>query len=177
MGCIHIYCGDGKGKTTAAAGLAIRMAGSGGQVIIARFLKNDDSGEVTILRDTKGIYVFPCEKDFGFTWQMSEEQKLEAGIYYEELLSKAFYMAHGLSGGGKTVLLILDEVCAALNSGLIKESQLLALLDMRSENMEIVMTGRNPSDMMIERAHYVSEIQKIKHPFDHGTGARKGIEY
>lgn len=177
MGCIHIYCGDGKGKTTAAAGLAVRMAGSGGQVIIARFLKNDDSGEVSVLREIRGIYVFPCEKDFGFTWQMSEEQKLEAGVYYGELLDKAFNMAHEVADKDKSVLLILDEVCAALNSGFLDESQLLSFLDTRKENMEIVMTGRKPSDMMIERADYVSEIHKIKHPFDKGTGARRGIEY
>lgn len=177
MGCVHIYCGDGKGKTTAATGLALRMAGSGGQVIIARFLKNDTSGEVGILREIKGIYVFPSEKIFGFTWRMSKEQMLEAEEYYEELLSKAFQMAYALADGSRPVLLILDEICGAVNSGLLKESQLFSLMEGQRENMEIVMTGREPSDMMLERADYVSEIKKIKHPFDSGMAARKGIEY
>lgn len=66
MGYIHIYCGDGKGKTTAAVGLAVRMAGSNGQAVMVRFLKNDDSGEVDCLRQIKGITVIPCKKNVRF---------------------------------------------------------------------------------------------------------------
>lgn len=77
-GMVHIYCGDGKGKTTAALGLALRAAGNGVPVVIARFLKNDGSGEVGILENVPGVYLFPCERQFGFTWTMSEAQKVEA---------------------------------------------------------------------------------------------------
>ena len=81
-GYVHIYCGDGKGKTTAAVGLAVRAAGRGKKVLIARFLKTDDSGEVPVLGDIPGITVIPCKKTFGFYFQMTEEQKEEAALYY-----------------------------------------------------------------------------------------------
>lgn len=72
-GYVHIYCGDGKGKTTAAVGLAVRAAGRGMRVLIVRFLKTEDSGEVSVLRRIPGIEVVPCEKTFGFTFRMTEE--------------------------------------------------------------------------------------------------------
>ena len=84
-GCIHIYCGDGKGKTTAALGLALRAAGRGKKVMIARFLKSDDSGEVPLLQQIPGIRLKPCSKCFGFYSQMTDEQKKEAKVYYKQL--------------------------------------------------------------------------------------------
>ena len=92
-GYVHIYCGDGKGKTTAAIGLAVRAAGRGKKVVIARFLKTEDSGEVEVLRSIPGITVLPCEKTFGFYFQMTEEQKREAALYYGSLLERAWSMA------------------------------------------------------------------------------------
>ena len=85
-GLVHIYCGDGKGKTTAAVGLAVRMQGCGYPVVIARFLKTDDSGEVRALKNLPGITVIPCKKTFGFTWQMTREEKKEAALYYSGLV-------------------------------------------------------------------------------------------
>lgn len=179
MGLIHIYCGDGKGKTTAAVGLAVRMAGSGGQVVIARFLKDEASSEVNVLRGIKGIEVLPCGRGFGFTWQMTEEVRQEAAAYYKQLLADAFERAVCLAKqqAEQKILLILDEVCAAINSGLIEEKQLLLFLDSSKEWIEVVMTGRDPLPSMAERADYISELQKKKHPFDNGVTARKGIEY
>lgn len=202
MGCIHIYCGDGKGKTTAAVGLAVRMAGCGGRVVAARFLKNDDSGELVSLRQIPGVTVIPSRKVFGFTWQMTKEQKAEAALYYRGLLEEGFQRAAeevkereaetgreekreaGTSGCLGTpedsrpcVLLILDEVCAAVNSGLLPESAVLELLDQRPRGMEVVMTGREPRESFLSRADYVTEMKKITHPFDRGISARKGIEY
>ena len=78
MGCVHLYCGDGKGKTTAAIGLAVRAAGAGKQVVAARFLKTDQSGEVEILKRLPEVTLIPCEKTFGFTWKMTDEVKQEA---------------------------------------------------------------------------------------------------
>ena len=94
-GLIHIYCGDGKGKTTAAIGLAVRAAGRGKRVVIARFLKNDDSGEVGVLERVPGITLIPCRKSFGFTWNMTEKERQEAGAYYEALLEEAWELAGG----------------------------------------------------------------------------------
>ena len=81
-GCIHIYCGDGKGKTTAALGLAVRAAGRGMHVLMARFLKTDDSGEVAALPRITWIEILTCVKTFGFYYQMTEQHKKEAEEYY-----------------------------------------------------------------------------------------------
>ena len=80
MGLVHIYCGDGKGKTSAAIGLAVRAAGSGRRVVIARFLKTDNSGEVEILKRLPEVTLIPCRKNFGFVRSMDEETKKECAI-------------------------------------------------------------------------------------------------
>ena len=89
MGCVHLYCGDGKGKTTAAIGLAVRAAGAGKQVVAARFLKTDQSGEVEILKRLPEVTLIPCEKTFGFTWKMTDEVKREAADYYKSMFETA----------------------------------------------------------------------------------------
>lgn len=178
MSCVHIYCGEGKGKTTAAVGLAVRLAGSGGRAVIVRFLKNDNSGEVAGLRQIEGVTVIPCEKSFGFTWQMSDEQKREAAEVYALLLERAAAESMQLcQSSDNPVLLVLDEVCAAVSSGLLSERAVTDLLDARPENLEVVLTGRAPADGLLKRADYISQIEKVRHPFDDGLAARKGIEY
>ena len=92
-GLIHIYCGDGRGKTTAAVGLAVRAAGRGLRVLISRFLKTEDSGEVEVLRAIPGITVLPCERTFGFLFRMSPEQKREAARYFQGQFEKTAAMA------------------------------------------------------------------------------------
>lgn len=177
MGCVHIYCGDGKGKTTAAVGLAVRMQGCGYPVVIARFLKTDDSGEVRALGSFPGITVIPCRKSFGFTWQMTEEQKEEAACCYSALFEEAAVLAQDACSRGEQALLILDEIFAAMGNGFVEEKRVLDFLKKRPHNLEIALTGRNPSDRMTEAADYVSEILCRKHPFEKGLGARRGIEF
>lgn len=172
-GYVHIYCGDGKGKTTAAVGLAVRAAGRGMRVLIVRFLKTEDSGEVSVLREIPGIEVVPCEKTFGFTFRMTEEEKREASEWYGQMLEKACFRAVK----EKFDLVIFDEIMAACNTGLVKEERVAEFLKTRPEGMEVVLTGRNPSDCMKKMADYISEIHAEKHPFEKGIGARMGIEY
>ncbi|MEG0368952.1 MAG: cob(I)yrinic acid a,c-diamide adenosyltransferase [Hungatella sp.] len=172
-GCIHIYCGDGKGKTTAAIGLAVRAAGRGQRVLIARFLKTDDSGEVLSLARIPQITLLPCEKTFGFYRQMTDIQKAEAADYYQSLLLEACEKASTDS----CRLLILDEILAVCHYGLVQSRTLLDFLKKKPKDLEVVLTGRNPSDELLEAADYVSEIQKKKHPYDRGISAREGIEY
>ena len=92
-GLVHIYCGDGKGKTTASGGAAVREAGSGKKVVRKRFLKNDHSGEVEVLKQIPGITVLPCTRQFGFSWKMNSQEKEEAKEYYREELEKAWKTA------------------------------------------------------------------------------------
>lgn len=172
-GCVHIYCGDGKGKTSAAVGLAVRAAGRGLRVLIVRFLKTEDSGEVPVLREIPGIRVVPCDRTFGFVSRMSEEQKREAATYFTERFRNAVREA---AEGGYDVL-VLDELMASCNYGMVPESEVVEFLKDRPESLEVVMTGRNPSNTLISMADYVSEVCMRKHPFAEGIPAREGIEY
>lgn len=179
MGLVHIYCGDGKGKTSAACGLAVRMAGRGNSVVIARFLKTDDSGEVEILKHLPHVHLIPCEKEFGFVFAMDEETKKEAAVFNTGLFHRAVKEAieQCAQAGDAPCLLVLDEIMAAVNLKMVPEDQVLAFLRERPENLEVVLTGRGPSDEMQAMADYISEIRKIRHPFEAGISARIGIEY
>lgn len=172
-GCIHIYCGDGKGKTTAAVGLAVRAAGRKKKILVSRFLKTDDSGEVAVLDRIPGITVVPCRKTFGFYFQMTDKQKAEAKTYYSQMFDEVWERAAADSFD----MVVLDEIMAACNYGLVDEEKVRKALEEKPENLEVVMTGRNPSEGLLRLADYVSEIQKKKHPFDEGVAAREGIEY
>ena len=100
MGLVHIYCGDGKGKTSAAIGLAVRAAGSGRRVVIARFLKTDNSGEVEILKRLPEVTLIPCRKSFGFVRSMDEETKKECADYNRNLFFEAAELAKTADHGG-----------------------------------------------------------------------------
>ena len=170
-GLIHIYCGDGKGKTSAALGLAVRAAGRGLKVQVVRFLKNDQSGEVPVLMEIPGIQVASCERSFGFSWNMSQEQKAEAAAYYTELFEKVWEL------GADRDVLVLDELCGAVGLGFVPEERVIAALSRKPGHLEVVLTGRNPSQKLLELADYVTEMKMIKHPYEQGIGAREGIEY
>lgn len=173
MGLVHVYCGDGKGKTSAAVGLAVRAAGQKIPVVAVRFLKTDASGEVSILNKIPGVTVLPCEKIFGFVSQMDDETRKLAAAYQKEQFEKAAAMAASKAAG----LLILDEIMAAMKYGMISEKTVLEFLENRPDGLEVVLTGRDPSPAILAAADYISEIKKIRHPFDRGISARKGIEY
>ena len=176
MGLVHIYCGDGKGKTSAAIGLAVRAAGSGRRVVIARFLKTDNSGEVEILKKLPEVKLIPCRKTFGFVRSMDEKTKKECTDYNRNLFFEAVKLAEDAD------LVVFDEIIAAVNYGMIPEKDVLDFLEKRPkkgepDGLEVVLTGRNPSEALIAEADYVSEICKRKHPFDKGIKARRGVEY
>lgn len=187
MGLLHIYCGEGKGKTSAAAGLALRMAGCGKRVVLVRFLKQEDSGEVRALRRFPEVCVIPCKQCFGFSWTMTEEEKQSAALYCGEQFADACAEADRLCAERAhvcpeqkmepEVLLIFDELCAAVNGGFLGLPEVLSYLDHRPENLEVVLTGRKPPTELLSRADYVSELQLCAHPFTKGIAARRGIEY
>ena len=175
-GLIHIYCGDGKGKSTAAAGLAVRAAGRGLKVLMVRFLKTDDSGEVPVLQGIPGITLVPCDKTFGFTFRMTPEEKKEAAAYYQQKFLDACRLA-GQEGKNQVDLLILDEIMAAVNTGMVSQEDVIRFLEEKPDHLEVVLTGRNPSEKLASLADYVSEIRAVKHPFTEGVSAREGIEF
>lgn len=172
FGLIHIYCGDGKGKTTAAVGLAVRCAGRGNKVLLVQFLKSRDSGELYSLAKLPDIEVMRGKESKKFTFQMNEEEKyallIEHNKMFEQVLAK-------IKNGGYS-LLILDEVIGALNANVFEMPKLIEFLRHKPENLEVVLTGRNPAPELVEIADYVSEMRKVKHPMDKGIMAREGIE-
>ncbi len=172
-GMIHIYCGDGKGKTTAATGLAVRAAGCGMKVLFARFLKNENSGELSILDSVPEIEVLHLERSYGFFNTLTDEEKEEVRQMYGQLWD----LIKEKISGGQFQMLVIDEFMAAYRYGLIGREEALDLLTGKPEALELVLTGRNPGPELTELADYVSEIRKVKHPFDHGIMARRGIEY
>lgn len=172
-GCIHIYTGNGKGKTSAATGLAVRFAGTGGRVLFAQFLKDGKSGELSVLESIDGIDVDVCRECFGFSFAMSEETRQQAGAAYTEYLRRILKRAVDETYG----LLVLDEIIATCNQGFVAQTELIDFLKNKPEELEVVLTGRNPAPELTELADYVSEIRKVKHPYDQGILARKGIEY
>lgn len=168
---IHIYCGDGKGKTTASVGLAVRMAGCGGKVLFGQFFKDGSSSEIASLKLLPNISVRHCRTIPGRYIRLDEAQRAQVRRDYTAYLQ-------GLLEDAKHYdLLVLDEVVSACNHGTVPEAMLTAFLDTLPENREVVLTGRNPSEALLRRADYVSEVVKRKHPFDEGIPAREGIEY
>lgn len=173
LGLIHIYCGDGKGKTTAAMGLGMRASGRNKKVLLTQFLKSNKTGELNSIEKlseffhvVKGV---PAKK---FVWSMNEEEKLEVKKEhtnrFREVTKKAIEEEYDL--------LILDEIIATINRDFVMLSEVIDFLKNKPIGLEVVMTGRNPKEELIELADYVSEIKAIKHPYNKGIKSRVGIE-
>ena len=171
---IHVYYGDGKGKTTAAAGLALRALGNGMPVVFLQFLKARQSGEITVFSGLSGITVLRNAIDYGFYKNMSEEKKKQVTQNHNQNLQQVF----GLYKEGKCGMLVLDEVFAAYQYGVLDRDIVKQLLLMAEEKkFELILTGRNPDIVFIGKADYITQMKKERHPFDLGVSARKRIEY
>lgn len=171
-GLIHIYWGEGKGKTSAALGLALRAAGAGMKVLFVQFLKDGSSSEISML-ERLGIETACCSDIRKFVFQMTEAERLQAGEEYSRLLSAAVSRCREEGSG----LLVLDEVLPACQLGLVPETALTDFLRSKPSELEVVLTGREPSPALLELADYVTEMRKLRHPYDRGIQARKGIEF
>lgn len=169
-GLVHIYTGDGKGKTTAAAGLCARALGQGLRVGFFQFLKSGRSGEVDSLQKL-GAQVGAAEDSGKFIWNMTEAEKEACATAQAIHLQKAAKAMPTLD------LLVLDEAIGACGAGMLKEEDLLALLAAKPEHLEVVLTGRNASEALRNAADYITEMRAVRHPFDEGQVARRGIEF
>ena len=163
---LQLYWGDGKGKTTAAMGLALRALGHGQRVSVVQFLKDGTSGEISLMRRC-GATVRACP-NAKFTWQMTDAEKTEARANNNAALQAA--LAEPFE------LLVLDEACAACKSGLVEE-QLLKVAAARAKTAEVVFTGREPAEWMQTAADYSTEMRAVRHPYAQGVTAREGVEY
>ena len=167
---IHLYCGDGKGKTTAAVGLAVRAAGSGMRVLFVQFFKSGKSSEVESL-EKLGIVTAHPGVHYGRYKSLDEERKAEVRDSYGELLNDV--IAHA----AEYDLIVLDEAVSTYGYAMIDREQLMEFLRLEGSRREIVLTGRDPLPELTDAADYVTEMKKVKHPFDGGIAARLGIEY
>lgn len=171
-GLIHLYVGDGKGKTTAALGLAMRALGAGEKIFFAQFLKGRESSEIVILKRL-GIDVIRTDGITKFSKDMNEEEKKAA----KALCQKCLEQIEEAVNSNKYGLIVCDEVVDAINLGFIDTDEFLSIINKRKSNTEIVMTGRNPNDKIVDAADYLTVMSALKHPYRKGIKGRLGIEY
>ncbi len=170
-GRIHIYYGDGKGKTTAAVGLAVRAAGSGLKVLFFQFLKDNSSNERKILEALPGVTCLPGREPVKFVSKMNGDERIEFRHYNNKALDEIIKFCAPFD------MLILDEALCAVNLEVLSEEKLISFIQHKPRGLEIVMTGPRLPDNLLEMADYVTEVRKVKHQFDLGRSARKGIEF
>ncbi len=170
-GLIHIYHGDGKGKTTAAIGLAVRAAGSGKNVIFSQFMKGNRTSELLILEQIKQIRVLRSAEDFGFYFQMGEAEKEAITKEHNRILEEIEQAIEQQTCD----VVIFDELTYAYTYQLLDRQKMEKIIE-NSPLVEKIITGRNPDPFFVERADYITEMKKQRHPFDKGIPARQGIE-
>jgi cob(I)alamin adenosyltransferase len=173
-GLVIVYTGDGKGKTTAALGMALRAVGRGWRVLMIQFGKGSwhyaelDSSQ----RLAPEFEILPMGLGF---FKILDDRHSESE--HREAAEKASDSVRAKMSSGEYDLLILDEINGMFGAGLLELEPLLGLLDERPRDLSIVLTGRNAPQELIERADLVTEMREIKHPYQKGILAQKGIDY
>ncbi|MBN2043122.1 MAG: cob(I)yrinic acid a,c-diamide adenosyltransferase [Candidatus Aenigmarchaeota archaeon] len=170
MGMIYVFTGDGKGKTSAALGVALRSYGYRKTIVFVQFMKNRETGEIKFADKRKGfaIHQFGSENFVDLSHPSEDDRKrAEAGLEFAEavITKKA------------PDLLVLDEINVAVRHGLLKGHRVLDLIRKLPENTDIILTGRDASKEIIEVADLVTEMKEIKHPYAKGTEAKKGLDF
>lgn len=168
---IHYYYGDGKGKTSAAAGAALRAIGNKMNVLFIQFFKDGKSGEITALNRLENIDCIVPDIDYSLFQKIDGEYKNKLKNKYSELADMAFGQSE------KYDMIIFDEGIDAYSLGLLPKEDFLKQLNKYKDKKEIILTGHNLVAELVEISDYVSEIKSIKHPFENGQKARRGIEY
>ena len=176
---LQIYCGNGKGKTTASVGAAVRACGAGLSVLFVQFLKDGSSSEIKVLKSLDGVKVMIPEEFYGFTSQLGDEERVALKACYDKVLEEVERwteehtdtVKNGLKG-----MIVLDEALHAVNAGLIGEEHFCKLIDSCVADYEIILTGYYPTAGLVQKADYISNITNEKHPYSAGVPARQGIE-
>jgi len=169
QGLIQVYTGDGKGKTTAALGLALRAAGQGMKVIVIQFIKGDPAC---------GEHLFTSQCPLFDIIQVNPESSFDQTV--EELkptTEETLAFAEKVLLGGEYDVVILDEILVAINMGVVSTERILSLISKKPEPTELILTGRGAPEEIIKQADLVTEMVAVKHPFTRGISARRGIEY
>jgi len=175
QGCIHLYTGNGKGKSTASIGLCVRMMGYGHCVLFTQFLKSMNSGEIDFFQYHQNLITVyrPMMRNKAFIWNQTPEQKAETA---EDLYNGWLKVVEQLKDPAIR-LFIFDELLDVIEMGFIKEEEVAEALNSRHSDAEIVLTGRNAPEALLSMADYVTQMELVKHPYAKGLQARRGIEY
>ncbi len=173
-GMVQVYTGDGKGKTTAALGLALRAAGHGQRVVIIQFLKEDarGTGEAAATK----LAILPIDLEQYGEDLMGEVTDVKRARVAGRV-AEGFARAETLLLKGRLEMLVLDEISHVINQGIVTEAAVVALVAGRPTDVEMVLTGRDMPQSLLDLADLVTEMRNIKHPYDAGITARPGIEY
>ena len=196
LGLVQVFTGNGKGKTSTSLGIALRAVGQGLKVYMIQFLKSGDTGELfAVKKYLPGIKIVQFGRDALSDkqvkiFQFDGEGKIKPvgpknGKYYvflpdreeQEPSRRALEHAFHVAMSGQCDILILDEACVALDKGLITVEEMKKLIAEKPKNVELILTGRGCPAEIKECADLVSEIQEVKHPFNKGILARRGIDY
>lgn len=172
-GLIHLYCGNGKGKTTAAMGLILRSLGRGKRVVLVQFLKGRQTGEVMMLENMENISILRGKSSPKFTCDMTQEERDQAKAAHDQTLRQALTIVEK----GGVDLLVLDEVIGAYNFGMVDQGLVQKIVGEKPEGLELVLTGRDPDPFFVEQADYMTEMREYKHPYQKGIQGREGIEF
>jgi cob(I)alamin adenosyltransferase len=169
---ILIFTGDGKGKTTAALGMALRASGHGMRTLMLQFMKADETvGELTALKNLPGVEIIQMGR--GFVPAAADPAFPE----HRQAAFRALEKAAEALRSKRYDLIILDEICTAMDKGLITEDQIMKLIEESGEVSCLVLTGRGATDRLIARADTVTEMRSLKHGLREGITAQKGVEY
>jgi cob(I)alamin adenosyltransferase len=170
-GLIQVYTGNGKGKTSAAFGLALRAIGRGLKVYVVQFIKGGfDYGEAYVVDKLSNLQLKAFGRGQFVTAKPPDKQDIK-------LAEEALKLAKGVVGSGEYDIVILDEINVALSLKLINLEEVMQLMKSKPQHVELVLTGRNAPEEIVEVADLVTEMREIKHPYSKGFAARKGIEY
>ena len=171
LGLVHVYTGNGKGKTTACLGLAFRASGRGLRVVMLQFLKPANSyGEHLASEMIPNFTMEPMGADHMVGKEVTREEDLE-------LTRRGLERAEEVLTSGDYDMVILDEINNSMSFGLLTPGDLIGILERRAPNTEVVLSGRGVPQEIIDYADLVTEMRLVKHPYDRGVKARKGIEY
>ena len=171
-GMVHLYIGDGKGKTTAALGLLMRAYGAGLSCLFVQFLKGMPTGELETLRRLQ-IPVLRTDDVRKFIASMSPEEQEACRQSHTDCFGRLVCAV----SERQPDCIVLDEVLDAVSLGMIPEEKLIALIETCRGRTELILTGRDPGKAVVELADYITEMKKLRHPYEQGVEARKGIEY
>lgn len=176
---IQLYLGYGKGKTSAAVGAAIRMLGNGGKVLFVQFLKGNRTGEIEVLSDNENVKIIRLKKNYGFVSRMNDDDMRQLIEEHNCILKDVLEFINNY----KPDMVVLDELgdaitLNAINQDLINDFiEKIIKISKEKVQMEVIVTGHKEVDILVEAADYYTSFNKVKHPYDKGVKARKGIEY